>query len=404
MAHKTKVVLISPTLSVGGMERCVSILLHHLDRKMLDIELVTIFDQEPFFPIPSDVPWHVLEKTPMPNIPSIHVEIPLQSLSYSADLAWLEVMAHKLADVITVQKTQVVLAFNLFCGMLSLYAKKHAPSIKVIVVAGAEIASDFRAASHGELYKQLARTRLCEADGLITASASVAEVLQQSYSIPAEKITLIQYPIDVKAVQQLAKESVDHPFFSGLESVILAVGRLAPQKGFDLLLQALARVRAELPARCVIIGEGPQEDVLRKLALELGIAPHVAFLGFQQNPFKYMQKCTVFAFPSRWEGFGYALVEALACGCPIVASNCPYGPSEILAEGTTQYGLLVSMESPPALAEGILKLLRDPQLREQFARLAPTRALAFDAPQITSRYTKRILRLLSGEESNNEEN
>jgi glycosyltransferase involved in cell wall biosynthesis len=121
------------------------------------------------------------------------------------------------------------------------------------------------------------------------------------------------------------------------------------------LLRAFARVRSARPARLVILGEGSQLRALQSLASELGIGDDVLFPGFVSNPFAYMARARAFVLSSAWEGFGNVLVEAMACGCPVISTDCPSGPAEILEGG--RYGSLVPVGDPTPMAEAILETL-----------------------------------------------
>jgi glycosyltransferase involved in cell wall biosynthesis len=165
---------------------------------------------------------------------------------------------------------------------------------------------------------------------------------------------------------QRAREPIDHPWLApGSAPVVLAVGRLTPTKDFPTLLRAFAQVRQALPARLIILGEGknPEESAARQIELmemaaELGIAADVALPGFVINPLAYMARASVFVLSSVWEGFGNVIAEALACGCPVVSTDCPDGPGEILERG--RYGRLVPVGDHGAMAAAILETLRGP--------------------------------------------
>jgi glycosyltransferase involved in cell wall biosynthesis len=168
--------------------------------------------------------------------------------------------------------------------------------------------------------------------------------------------------------------------------VICTVGRLVVPKGHTHLLRAFARLRKAMPARLILIGEGPLERELREQADRLGISDSVAFLGWQENPCKYLAHSTLFAFSSLWEGFGIAVVEALACGVPVVAFDCNSGPREILQDG--ECGILVPVGDEARLAEAMLALLVDEARRSQLADLGRERAADFDVPAVFSVYER----------------
>lgn len=168
------------------------------------------------------------------------------------------------------------------------------------------------------------------------------------------------------------------------ERIVVACGRLTYQKGFDILLEAVARLRQSLPVRLWLLGEGPDRVALEQKARSLGIADVVTFWGFQSNPFAYMAAADVFVLSSRYEGFGNVIVEAMACGAPVVATDCPHGPSEIITPEVN--GLLVPPEDPESLARAIVRVLSDERLRETLQRNGRTRAMDFDACRIAAAY------------------
>ena len=188
------------------------------------------------------------------------------------------------------------------------------------------------------------------------------------------------------ALEAAAREPVAHAWLRpGEPPVVLGVGKLSPQKGFDVLLRAFARVRAERPARLVILGEGPQRRALERLARELGIADDVSLPGFVANPFAWMARCAVFALSSRWEGLPSVLIEALACGCAVVSTDCPSGPAEILDGGA--FGPLCPVGDAAALAGAILRVLEAPTAP---ARLR-ARAATFSVDAAADRYLEVLL-------------
>ena len=140
------------------------------------------------------------------------------------------------------------------------------------------------------------------------------------------------------------------------------MGRLCPQKGFDVLLEAFASVAADLPsARLVVLGKGSDREGLLRQAAALGIADRVDFPGWLPNPYALLSRATVFVMSSRYEGFPNALLEAMACGVPAVATDCPSGPSEIL-EG--EVGILVPIDDAKGISGALRKILQDPALRD----------------------------------------
>jgi glycosyltransferase involved in cell wall biosynthesis len=169
--------------------------------------------------------------------------------------------------------------------------------------------------------------------------------------------------------------------------VILGVGKLERQKDFPTLLRAFARLRVEGPFRLAILGEGPQRDQLERLARDLAISGDVLLPGFQMNPFAWLARAAVFVLSSAWEGASNALMEALACGCPSVSTDCFSGPSETLDAG--RYGPLVPVGDDRALAEAIAHVMRSPQDR---ARLM-ARAEVFSVDRAATAYLDVLSRV-----------
>jgi glycosyltransferase involved in cell wall biosynthesis len=230
----------------------------------------------------------------------------------------------------------------------------------------------------------LLRRAYGKADAIVTASLGVADDLAARVGIPRDQITTIYNPVVAPNLPAKAREALDHPWFAaGQPPVILAAGRLQPQKDFASLIRAFARVRTGRPVQLVILGAGADSDyavALKTLAAELGVSPHIEMPGFTHNPFAYMSRAAVFVLSSRYEGLGNVLIEALACGTPVVSTDCPSGPREILQDG--QFGPLVPVGDVSALAQAIEKVLDDPPAAERLQ----ARALQFTVEQAAEGY------------------
>jgi glycosyltransferase involved in cell wall biosynthesis len=225
---------------------------------------------------------------------------------------------------------------------------------------------------------RLARRLYGWADAAIGVSKGISEDLARHTSIPRDRIITIYNPTFTSESVEKATAPLEHPWFApGSPPVILGAGRLTTQKDFPTLLRAFARVRKRQPARLVILGEGKKKQALIGLATKLGIVREMALPGFIDNPFAWMSHAAVFVLSSVWEGFPGVLIEAMACGCPVVSTDCPSGPAEILKAG--EYGPLVSMGDDEALAEAILSTLKKPldpaKLRARAAEFSVDRAL-----------------------------
>jgi len=199
---------------------------------------------------------------------------------------------------------------------------------------------------------------LKSADKVISCSQGLSKNITEKIAVKSENSYHIYNPIDIDEIEEKAKKGVHADIFKkSKKQKILGVGRLTKQKGFSYLIEATKRVNdSGINADLILLGEGKLENELKSLATELGIKDKVHFFGFVDNPYKYMKAADVFVLSSLWEGFGLVLVEALACRTPIVATDCPFGPSEILKNG--KFGKLVPPKSSEKLANEITKSLK----------------------------------------------
>ncbi|MDZ7809186.1 MAG: glycosyltransferase [Arhodomonas sp.] len=187
-------------------------------------------------------------------------------------------------------------------------------------------------------------------------------------NVPAQRLHVIRNPIVNPMLREKAGASLDHPWFApGEPPVILGVGSLEPRKDFPTLMRAFARVREQRTCRLIILGKGSEEEALRSLARDLGLEEAVSLPGFDTNPYRYMSRAAVLALSSRREGASAVIVEALACGTPVVSTDCPSGPAEIL-DGVTPRAL-VPVGDAEALGEALLAMLRNPPPSETLQAL-----------------------------------
>ena len=194
------------------------------------------------------------------------------------------------------------------------------------------------------------------ADQIISVSKHMSDDLIAFCNLKSGQVSVIYNPIDLEIVRERSNELVTDLEFSKENcQVILAVGRLDAQKDYELMIRAVKLVANERKIQLVILGDGPERKSLNNLVEQIQASAYVAFFGHVSNPYKYMSKCDVFALSSRWEGLPNVLIEALACGCKIVSTNCPSGPYEILSAG--RYGLLVEVGDEKQFAKKIIQAL-----------------------------------------------
>jgi len=226
---------------------------------------------------------------------------------------------------------------------------------------------------------------------MISLSRVIKKVKPQiifSTNMPPDKIKVIPNPIDIEMIEKKSIEPINDPLFQmkSLEKypIIMAMGRLAKQKGFSYLLRAFKIVRDKLKARLVILGEGEKKNELENLAQNLNISTDVSFIGFKSNPYKYLSHANLFVLSSLWEGFPNAIIEAMACGTPVISTNCSSGPKEIITSCVN--GLLVPPENPEEMAKAILEVLTNKKLSEKIVEAGSKKVNEFDIKKIMSAY------------------
>lgn len=271
-------------------------------------------------------------------------------------------------------------------NIIAILARKLARVPTRLVVSERNSLSGLSGGGVGLVIRWLMRKLYPSADAVIAVSQGVALELVREFGLSPDHVTAIPNPVDIEALARLAQEHPQHPWFvADAPPVVLAAGRLVPQKDYPALLDAFAKLLAGRDVRLVILGEGPLRAELEVRTSALGLTGSVEFVGFQQNPFGWMAACKVFVLPSRFEGFPNSLVQAMACGARIVATDCPTGPSEILEGG--KWGRLVPVGDAEALAFALGEALDErepPEVRLRAEQFRVERAVASYANVLTS--------------------
>lgn len=289
-----------------------------------------------------------------------------------------------LRRLLAAERPDVLCSFMDHANCVALLASRGLPG-RPAVVAGVQnppsvslqrVPGPVRGAIRGGM-----RALYPRADAVVALSRGVADELARMIPGVAGRLSVIPNAGMDGAVPPPA---VRVPRSADAAPVLVACGRLVPQKGYPVLLRALARVREQVPARLQILGEGPLRAELGELAASLGVDDAVSFEGFQADPAAWMGAADVFVLSSQYEGFGNVIVEAMAAGAPVVATDCPYGPGEILEGG--RHGILVPPGDPEALAAALLRVLGDPALRERLRAAGAARASDFGAPAVAAEY------------------
>ena len=244
------------------------------------------------------------------------------------------------------------------------------------------------------------RTRLVirslypRADRVIAVSQGVAKDLLTTWPALAPRVSVIYNACVDPSMATMAKKPCRHHFFQGMAPaneqpeqekgppVLIACGRLTAQKDYPTLLQAVARLSTRRPVRLLVLGEGPARPQLETIIGRLGLGDTVDLPGYLSNPYSAIARATVFVLSSRWEGLAMVVSEALACGTPVVATDCPHGPAEILEDG--KCGRLVPPGDPAVLAQALEAVLSDPRDARAMAERGRQRARDFSTERSAS--------------------
>lgn len=234
-------------------------------------------------------------------------------------------------------------------------------------------------------FPSVARRVLPLADAVVANSRGVAEDLALFINLPREKLRVIHNPALRPDVPELAAQPLEHPWFApGAPPVILGLGRLHKHKDFPTLIRAFKEARRTREMRLMIVGEGEDRPALEALVRDLDLSDTVRLPGLALNPYPYLKRSATLVLSSTSEGFGNVLIEAMACGTSVVATDCPGGPREILEDG--KHGILVPVGDHGALAAAIVRSLDEPTPPRQL-EIAARR---FSVEAICSRYVDLI--------------
>lgn len=300
-----------------------------------------------------------------------------------------------LRRLIEAERPDLVFSVIDLVNLLSVYAARGArprPKVVLGVQTPPSIAYD---SWHpvSKLILSLMPRMYPNADAVVALSKGVAEDLDALVPRTRGRVSVIHNAGVEPDVREMARESLSREEMPD-GPLVVACGRLKPLKGFAHLIDALAEVRKTVPAHLWIVGEGEQRAELERKIERLGLQGCVRLLGFHENPYRYMAAADVFVLSSLFEGFGNVIVEAMACGAPVVATDCPYGPREIIRDG--ENGLLVEPASADSLARGILRVLTDGELKKRLAANGLARARDFEAESIAAEYGELFLRIANG--------
>jgi len=315
--------------------------------------------------------------------------IPAQIRLVDLQISRMALGGHKLIRYLRRERPAAVLATLNHSSCLAVLSKRlSGVRTRIVVRAPNILAPELLNLPLLKRCEMSAFIRYCyrRANHVVAVSHGVAGELTQMFGVPKEQISVISNPIISDGMLEKIAEPLDHHWFNeGEPPVVLAVGRLTAQKSQETLIRAFARVRQRVKARLMILGEGEKRAELEALASQLGLAADFSLPGFQENPFSFMKRASLFVLPSAWEGLPGVLIQALACGCPVLSTDCPSGPREILQGG--RLGQLVPVGGDEDMAEAMLQSLRE----ERRPVCNPDELRSFTIERSTREYIRVLL-------------
>ena len=371
-----KVCFVLPSLNGGGAERAAVQILNGLDPARWDRSMF------------------LFERTG-PYLSEVNPSITMTS----ADTASRFSRWNALRKFIAEQRPEIVMAFLSYFSVLSAARAANVGS-KVIFnlqtpMSGFLTDADYewRHGAHKAAFSSMTRIGYAAADSIIATSRGVAGDLTAAFGIDPANIRVLANPVDLDRVRAAARESIDEAVLPlGDGPLIVAAGRLADAKNYPLMIDAFAALRQRMPARLCILGQGELETSLRQLISARGLADAVRLAGFQANPWKYIARADAFLLTSRYEGFGNVLIEAMACGVPVLATASP-GTADIVHDDVD--GVLVQAHTANAVADALARVLGNVDLLSRLTAGASRSAEKFGLPMAVARYDSVLMEALA---------
>lgn len=354
--EKRSILLILPNLQGGGAEKTAINLLSGIDKNKYDCRIMLLRDEGVHLQTAIDAGWLVDSPKEPEILRKMHLENPLRIL-FSA---W------QIRKVATKYKPDIILTF-MSDTSIPMYLSRSREAIGAYWIAreGSNTPRAIQETISGRFMPFVAQKMvgisLRSCDELLCISKGMIDNFAKAYHVTKEKITVIYNPINLSklmnttCLQLIApNDSSMQRSFNDQRPMILAVGRLSHQKGFDILIRAFSNTLAKKGFQLTILGEGEQRSKLENLVVELKLTDCVHLPGFHKNPEIWMKKAHCFVLSSRWEGFGHVVVEAMTMGTPVISTQCQFGPEEILEYGKS--GKLIPTENQLALEDALVEI------------------------------------------------
>lgn len=367
-SNKKKIIFVIPSLVGGGAERVLVNLIKSLNPEMYDLSLV-LFEKKGVY---------------IEDIPNY---VKIIDFKKRSKYSFLKLIIC-LISIIEKQKPDIVISFLRYVNVIAVLAKLLSRTkFKLILTVHIFLSETVLRMRYKKFWALIYRKLFMCSDYIIVPSQGVKTDLIEKFSSDQSGIRVINHPFNIDEIRELSNERISE---IDSESYILAAGRLTKQKGFDLLINAYKLICEDIKENLIIIGEGEEEEKLKQLISEYALESRVILLGYQKNPFKYMKNAKVFVLSSLWESFALVIVEAMACGVPVISTDCPSGPGEIITNKLN--GILVLTQDEKELSKAILRLLNNDELRHKLADEGQKRSEDYRIDKIVPKYEELFLK------------
>ena len=375
LSNKCKLMFFVYIFGQGGAERIILNILNHIDNTKYDIYLVLgeKSDKNQYLSYLSNR-----------NVKISYLNVPLGQYDQAIN---------SLAQKINQINPDILFTEAKYTNSIAFHAKKLSNNNHTKLIFREAVN---RSACHDENLMQKIKTSFHYNFGpqrIICISNGVASDLINHYGIRRRKITIIHNPADLTFIKEKASEPISNRVFNKIKGKkIITIGRLSPSKNQKLLLEAINKIKKN-NVSLINLGSGELDADLKAYCKENQIR-NVYFLGNVPNPYQFLKASDLFVLSSIREGFGNVIVEAMATGTPVISTDCPSGPKEII--GDNKFGLLVPINNADALSSTILKMLDSPKLMHQYSNLGKKRSQDFNIDNVIKSYEKVIDEVYSG--------
>ncbi len=379
--QKKRVAIFVYSLGGGGAEKAALELIQGL-KEEFDISIL-LFSPVVKYTLPSGLNYEVLDKFDFHDNPI-------------KKILKLPFLAYKYAKFCKQNHIDISLSILSRPNIISLLSKFFGNRAKIVLSEHSTLSHYYGSSLSESLMKKLISSIYKLADKIICVSKGSREDLIKNFCVPSEKAVVINNPIDIQKIQAMSLEKLYEK--SSGEFSFLTCGRLIKSKNCSMLIEAFAK--ANIPnSRLLILGEGEERGSLELLSSELGVAQKIDFVGFSDNPYAYMSRSDLFVFTSNLEALPTVLIEALSCALPVLSTDCPSGPEEILCGEDigfengikmAKYGILTQMNDTDSFAKAMRLMYNDQKLRESYAASALVRASEFAKDAMNKKYRETL--------------